>query len=184
MIFFSPFMQNRLRLCRSICENSQIICIFSLHFQPISVALSVMSSIINNLAFILAHDCQDQLSKACWRLGIPHIFYAGPTPNILGGGPLFFFLVKTTHFLSEPVEIIWSRKVERIYPWVLTGGRSIHVNKAIILRKEIMFYSLGSVSGVIITITDLHHRCNITIHNRKLIHVDTSGLEKGQMLAC
>lgn len=39
---------------KTICVT-QTICIFCPYFQPITLSLSVMSSIINNLAFILTH---------------------------------------------------------------------------------------------------------------------------------
>lgn len=72
--FFFSFMQNglhqscfRLLHGETICVTPTI-CIFSPYFQPITESLSVMSSIINNLAFILTHICKAQLSTVCtWK---------------------------------------------------------------------------------------------------------------------
>lgn len=48
----------------TICVTPTI-CTFGPYFQPITVLLSVMSSIINNLAFIPTHVCKAQLSTVC-----------------------------------------------------------------------------------------------------------------------
>lgn len=48
----------------TICVISPI-CIFRPYFQPITVSLSVIASIMNTLAFIHTHVCKVQLSTVC-----------------------------------------------------------------------------------------------------------------------
>lgn len=72
--FFCPLCKTDYTKAASDCSMGETICvtppicIFSPYFQPITVLLSVMLSIINNLAFILTHVCKAQLSTVCsWK---------------------------------------------------------------------------------------------------------------------